>query len=207
MPFRYHDSVNLYDSEAIARAIRTQETNFSTLQGKISAMITDTELTVLRNGGSTMYSRLASTEMTVEGISTTVSSLRKDLTDNYSTTESMQSSINQKADEVTTSVSRTLQSYSTTEQTTQQMNAAIKARADSIIESVSRTYVTKADALTSVVVQFAVGTSNTTAPTTGWSVASPAWTAGRYIWTRTAITKNGNTTYSNVACIQGAAGQ
>lgn len=207
MPFRYHDSVNFYDSEAIARAIRTQETNFQVIQNKISALVTESELEVLRNGGSTMYSRLASAEITVESLSTTISSLRKNLAENYSTTESMVSSINQKAEEITTSVSRTLQSYSTTEQMTQQMNAAIKVKTDAITESVSRTYVTKTDALTSVVIQFAAGTSNTTAPLSGWSTASTVWTAGRYIWTRTAITKNGNTTYSNVACIQGAAGQ
>lgn len=139
MPYIYKDTVNIYDDEAIARAIHTQETQFQVLQGKISSLITDSELEVLRNGGSTMYSRMSSTEQTVEGISTQVSSIQTDLRDNRPTVTSMNSAITQKANEITTSVNQTLQNYSTTSQ----MNTAIKQSANSITQTASQTYATK----------------------------------------------------------------
>ena len=139
MPYIYKDTVNIYDDEAIARAIRTQETQFQVLQGKISSLITDSELEVLRNGGSTMYSRMSSTEQTVEGITTQVSNIQTDLRDNRPTITSMNSAITQKANEITTSVNQTLQNYSTTSQ----MNTAIQQSANSITQTASQTYATK----------------------------------------------------------------
>lgn len=139
MPYIYKDTVNIYDNEAIARAIKTQETQFQVLQGKISSLITDSELEVLRNGGSTMYSRMSSTEQTVEGITTQVSSIQTDLRDNRPTISSMNSAITQKANEITTSVNQTLQNYSTTSQ----MNTAIQQSANSITQTASQTYATK----------------------------------------------------------------
>ena len=139
MPYIYKDTVNIYDDEAIARAIRTQETQFQVLQGKISSLITDSELEVLRNGGSTMYSRMSSTEQTVDGITTQVSNIQTDLRDNRPTISSMNSAITQKANEITTSVNQTLQNYSTTSQ----MNTAIQQSANSITQTASQTYATK----------------------------------------------------------------
>ena len=63
-----------------------------------------------------------------------------------------------------------------------------------------------AQAVTSVVIQYAQGNSSTTAPTSGWSEDSPTWAADKYIWQRTVTTKNGQQTISNVTCIQGAKG-
>ena len=139
MPYIYKDTVNIYDDEAIARAIRTQETQFQVLQGKISSLITDSELEVLRNGGSTMYSRMSSTEQTVDGITTQVSNIQTDLRDNRPTISSMNSAITQEANRITTSVNQTLQNYSTI----QQMNTAIQQSANSITQTASQTYATK----------------------------------------------------------------
>ena len=244
MPYKYHESVNIYDKDAIARTVQSMETQFTIVNGKISSLITDTELATLRNGGTTMFNRMYTMEQTVDGLSSTVSSLRTSLENDYPTTVEMQSAITQKANEITLAVSQTLANYSTTQQmnsaiqqsatsitstvnqtltsyptrtdlsntlrdyaTVSAMNSAITQKANEITLAVSTTYATKADAVTSAVVQYAVGTSSTTAPTSGWSADSPTWTAGKYIWQRTAITKNGSTTYSNVACIQGAKGE
>lgn len=113
MAYIYRDTVNIYDKEAIARAIKTQETQFNVLQGKIQALITDTELDTLRNGGSTMYSRMVNVEATANGLTSEVSSLRTNLQDNYSTTESMRSEIQQSADSITTSVSTAISGLNT----------------------------------------------------------------------------------------------
>ena len=56
-------------------------------------------------------------------------------------------------------------------------------------------------------VQYAVGTSSTTAPQSGWSATSPVWQEGRYVWQRTVTTLNdGSQSTSNPVCIQGAEG-
>lgn len=66
----------------------------------------------------------------------------------------------------------------------------------------------KADqAVSGVAVEYALGDSPTQAPSSGWSQASPQWTAGKYVWQRTKVTgADGTVSYSNTACIQGAKG-
>lgn len=144
MPYKYHESVNIYDKDAIARTVQSMETQFTVVNGKISSLITDTELATLRNGGTTMFNRMYTMEQTVDGLSSTVSSLRTSLENDYPTTVEMQSAITQKANEITLAVSQTLANYSTT----QQMNSAIQQSATSITQTVSSTYYTKTDGQT-----------------------------------------------------------
>ena len=90
------------------------------------------------------------------------------------------------------------------------VQSAIQQTSDSITLSVSRSYALKSDAVTDTVIQYAVNTSPSQAPaadSSSWSTASPTWQSGKYIWMRTAVTKNGQTAYSNVSCIQGAKGE
>ena len=59
----------------------------------------------------------------------------------------------------------------------------------------------------SVDVEYALGDTSTTAPTSGWSTDSPAWTQGKYIWQRTkSVDGSGAESYSEPTCIQGAKG-
>ena len=63
-------------------------------------------------------------------------------------------------------------------------------------------------AIESVDVEYASGTSSSTAPTSGWSTDSPEWEQGRYIWQRTkTVTQSGSVSYSEPVCIQGAQGE
>ena len=58
-----------------------------------------------------------------------------------------------------------------------------------------------------VVVQYALGTSNTTAPASGWSTTAPAWEEGKYMWQRTVTTyADGDTETSAATCLSGAKG-
>lgn len=67
---------------------------------------------------------------------------------------------------------------------------------------------TKNNTISSVDVEYASGTSNTTPPETGWSTNSPEWQDDRYIWQRTVTTMaDGTQNISDPTCIQGAAGQ
>ena len=48
-----------------------------------------------------------------------------------------------------------------------------------------------------IVPEYAISTSSTDAPTSGWSETEPKWTEGKYIWTRSRIElDNGTTNYS-----------
>lgn len=59
-------------------------------------------------------------------------------------------------------------------------------------------------------VEYAKSTSNTDAPTSGWSTTAPAWEQGYYIWQRTKNTvttaQGDTTTYSDPTCISGRDG-
>lgn len=56
-------------------------------------------------------------------------------------------------------------------------------------------------------VEYALGPSQTQAPSSGWSTTAPAWQEGRYMWQRTKVTTaDGTVSYSDPTCIQGAQG-
>lgn len=56
-------------------------------------------------------------------------------------------------------------------------------------------------------VYYALSTSNTTAPTTGWTTTAPAWENGKYMWQKTVCTyADGNVVASAATCITGAKG-
>lgn len=60
----------------------------------------------------------------------------------------------------------------------------------------------------SVDVEYAIHTSPTQAPSTGWQTTAPDWVDGKYIWSRTKTTySSGSPTYSQPACITGGKGQ
>lgn len=74
-----------------------------------------------------------------------------------------------------------------------------------IIDSTSGTTIN--DTILNVDVEYAKGTSSSTAPSSGWSTTAPTWENGKYIWQRTATTNaSGVVSYSNPTCIQGAKG-
>ena len=61
--------------------------------------------------------------------------------------------------------------------------------------------------LTTVDVEYAISSSNTKAPTSGWQTTAPAWEDGKYIWSRTkSILSSGKTTYTDAVCITGGKG-
>ena len=61
--------------------------------------------------------------------------------------------------------------------------------------------------ITKVDVEYAIHTSATTAPTSGWQTTAPTWVDGKYIWSRTVTTySSGGSTTSQPACITGGKG-
>lgn len=64
----------------------------------------------------------------------------------------------------------------------------------------------ESSAITSVVVEYAINQSSTIVPTSGWSTDPPAWEDGSFIWQRTSVTVDDNTTTTAPVCITGAKG-
>lgn len=63
-------------------------------------------------------------------------------------------------------------------------------------------------AVKNIEVLYALSNSETIAPTTGWNIIAPEWSEGKYMWQKTIVTYNDNTTNeSDPTCIQGAAGK
>ena len=62
-------------------------------------------------------------------------------------------------------------------------------------------------AVAEVLVQYALSTSSTVAPTTGWQTDAPAWEDGKFMWQRTVTTyADGETETSSATCLTGATG-
>ena len=92
--------------------------------------------------------------------------------------------------------------------------AEIKVTTDAITQRVSSTesstttLTQKVNAtVKDVKVYYAINTSSTTAPSSGWSTTPPTWENGKYIWSKTTTTlTNGTSTTTNPVCITGAKG-
>lgn len=103
----FENEINIYDPNAIRNEFRTQSTQITAVQGKISALISDSQLQELMDGRINMYDRLVSAEMDISGIHTQVSELRQ-------TDEGFQSQISrisQTATEISAEVSQVRDDY------------------------------------------------------------------------------------------------
>lgn len=148
---------------------------------------------------STTYATKSSLTQTADQIRSEVSETylsKNEAGETYATKSSM-SSIDQKVDSITSTVS----------ETTEIANEAYTI-ASEVKQTAEGIEIKLGDAITNSVVQYAVGTSSTTPPTSGWSTTSPVWSAGKYIWQRTVNTaSDGTQNISDPVCIQGAKGE
>lgn len=83
------------------------------------------------------------------------------------------------------------------------MKALLSDGADDLIVYVDNS---TENLITSILVEYALGNSETTAPTSGWSTTAPPHEDGKYMWQRTTTTKKSGAVSSSVTCIQGADG-
>ena len=145
-------SAIISESELI-ELIDSSVTMYSKLASAImdidSLTINFSDLTTKYNTVSGQYtaldSKVSEYKASVDGLSANVSRISQNLTNNYSTTTSMNATIDLKINQFSTTVSET---YATKNQlnnysTTAQMNSAINQKANEINASVSATYATK----------------------------------------------------------------
>lgn len=87
--------------------------------------------------------------------------------------------------------------------------SSLEQNVGSFKTEVSNTYTTKSEFNTSVKevkIEYALSTSTTTAPTSGWSTTAPAWQTGKYMWQKTTQTLQNGDTDVTTTCIAGATG-
>lgn len=134
--------------------------------------------------------KLSQHEQTIDGIRDTVSSVEtrvEEIDQNIDTT------VGEKVD-------NKMQNYPTKVE----MNSAIEQKANSITSTVTEI---KTQTIIKVEVMYALSSSETTAPTTGWSTTAPEWQENKYIWQKTINTYgNGTKDESNPTCISGKDG-
>lgn len=86
-------------------------------------------------------------------------------------------------------------------------NIPITVDGKSFTKVFSWTKVKNGVSIVNVDVEYAQNTSTTTAPTIGWTTTAPAWSNGKYIWSRTkTVLSDGTVKYTNPACITGQQG-
>lgn len=110
---RFIKEITLFAPSGTLKRFQGLETSFKVEQGKISALISESELTELRNGNKTMYSRLYSAEQTVSGLE----KLYTDVTGKYDAVSKQYTSLDTKVGEYKSAVdgfSGELQQLSTT---------------------------------------------------------------------------------------------
>lgn len=137
---QFEREINIYSDEAILKRFQANETSISVVQGKISALISESELIELENSNATMYSKLASAIMEIDALTINFS----DLTTKYNTVSGQYTSLDSKVamykasvDELSADISSVQQNLSKNYSTTTQMNTAITAKANEISAKVS----------------------------------------------------------------------
>ena len=137
---RFEKEINIYGDEVVLKRFQANETSISVLQGKISALISESELVELENSQATMYSKLASAILDIDSLTLNFS----DLTTKYNTVSGQYTSLDSKVaqykagvDELSADITQVSQNLSKNYSTTTQMNAAINAKASEISLSVS----------------------------------------------------------------------
>lgn len=127
---KFIKEITLFAPSGTLKRFQGLETSFKVEQGKISALITESELIELQNGKKTMYSRMASTEQTVKGLSQKYT----DLNTKYDTVSGQYTDLDSKVADYKTAVdgfSTNLTELHTHIEgdysTTKQMNLAIEA--------------------------------------------------------------------------------
>ena len=156
---RFEREINIYGDETVLKRFQAAETSISVVQGKISALISESELIELENSNATMYSKLASAVLDIDSLNVNFSELNtkyNTVSGQYTALDSKVAEYKAGVDGLSANLTQVSQNLSKNYSTTTQMNAAIKASVDGLSSTVSKTYATttqlntaKSDAISS----------------------------------------------------------
>ena len=137
---QFEREINIYSDEAILKRFQANETSISVVQGKISALISESELIELENSNATMYSKLASAVLDIDSLNVNFSELNT----KYNTVSGQYTELNSKVanykasvDGISANLTQVSQNLSKNYSTTTQMNSAINAKANEISADIS----------------------------------------------------------------------
>lgn len=145
-PLRFNKEVNIYAEGGTLKRFQALETDFGIVKGKISSLISESELKELQNGDKTMYSRLASAEQTVGGLTqkyTEVSSKYDTINGHYTELDSKVSGYKSTIDQLSAELIQLSSHIEKDYSTTQTMEAYVKLTTNGLKTEISESYVTQ----------------------------------------------------------------
>lgn len=141
----FEQPVNIYSQDYVLKRFQSNETAVQVVSGKISALISESELIELQNSKATMYSKLASAVLDINSLQLQFS----DISSKYDTVTGQYSSLDAKVadykaglDGLSVNLTNLSTRINNDYSTTTAMNAAIKASVDGLSSTVSQTYAT-----------------------------------------------------------------
>lgn len=141
----FEQPVNIYSQDYVLKRFQSNETAVQVVRGKLSALISESELIELQNSKATMYSKLASAILDINSLQLQFS----DISSKYDTVTGQYSSLDAKVadykaglDGLSVNLTNLSTKINNDYSTTTAMNAAIKASVDGLSSTVSQTYAT-----------------------------------------------------------------
>lgn len=141
----FEQPVNIYSQDYVLKRFQSNETAVQVVRGKLSALISESELIELQNSKATMYSKLASAVLDINSLQLQFS----DISSKYDTVTGQYSSLDAKVadykaglDGLSVNLTNLSIRINNDYSTTTAMNAAIKASVDGLSSTVSQTYAT-----------------------------------------------------------------
>ena len=141
----FEQPVNIYSQDYALKRFQSNETAVQVVRGKLSALISESELIELQNSKATMYSKLASAILDINSLQLQFS----DISSKYDTVTGQYSSLDAKVadykaglDGLSVNLTNLSTRINNDYSTTTAMNAAIKASVDGLSSTVSQTYAT-----------------------------------------------------------------
>lgn len=138
----FEQEVSIYEKDATTKRFRANETSIDIIQGKISALISESEIIELQNGNTTMYSRLANAEMTVSNLQIDFSDIAtkyNTVLGQYTDMDSKVAQYKASVDGLSANLTKVSAKLDTDYSSTVQMNTAISAAASEVKIELSNT--------------------------------------------------------------------
>lgn len=141
----FEQQVNIYSQDYALKCFQSNETAVQVVRGKISALISESELIELQNSKATMYSKLASAILDINSLQlqfSDISSKYDTVTGQYSYLDAKVADYKAGLDGLSVNLTSLSTKINNDYSTTTAMNAAIKASVDGLSSTVSQTYAT-----------------------------------------------------------------
>lgn len=141
----FEQEASIFSKDYTLKCFQSNETAVQVVRGKISALISESELIELQNSKATMYSKLASAILDINSLQlqfSDISSKYDTVTGKYSSLDAKVADYKAGLDGLSVNLTNLSTRINNDYSTTTAMNAAIKASVDGLSSTVSQTYAT-----------------------------------------------------------------